>query len=58
MWTMRSLSLLDITRHLRVVLIVVYVDPTGTVTPGGTCIFLSSLTKKQLQQLLRLPVLL
>ena len=25
-----------------VVLIVLYVDPTGTATPGGTCIFVSS----------------
>ena len=37
-----SLSPLDITRHRQVVLIMVYVDPTGTVTPGGTSIIIFS----------------
>ena len=43
LWTLSSR--LATSRHHssidRVVLIVVYVDPTGTVTPGGRCIFFS-----------------
>ena len=36
------------------VLIVRYVDPTGTATPGGTCIFVSSQEKNKVH--VRLPV--